>query len=159
MAARAPSATQTFLFSDIEGSTRLLDSLGREAYTRVLERQAAIMRAAIAKHGGREEGTEGDSFFVVFDGALEAVNAAVDVQRALAAEPWAPGVDVQVRMGLHAGEASTSAAGLVGIDVNRAARIAPPPTAARSWSRTRSARWSSPTSTPGSRFGASATTG
>ena len=61
---------------------------------------------------------------MVFDGALEAVNAAVDVQRALAAEPWAPGVDVQVRMGLHAGEASTSAAGLVGIDVNRAARIA-----------------------------------
>ena len=82
------------------------------------------MREALAKHGGREEGTEGDSFFVVFDNALEAVGAAVDAQRALAAEPWPPGAEVNVRMGLHAGEASTSAAGLVGLDVNRAARIA-----------------------------------
>ena len=124
MAVRSPAATLTFLFSDIEGSTRLLDSLGSEAYTQVLERQAAIMRAAIAAHGGREEGTEGDSFFVVFDSAIEAVEAAVEAQRALAAEPWPPGVEVNVRMGLHAGEASSSAAGLVGIDVNRAARIA-----------------------------------
>ncbi len=124
MVARAPAATLTFLFSDIEGSTRLLDALGSEAYTRVLERQAAIMREALAKHGGREEGTEGDSFFVVFDSALEAVGAAVDAQRALAAEPWPPSAEVTVRMGLHAGEASTSAAGLVGLDVNRAARIA-----------------------------------
>ncbi len=124
MAVRAPAATLTFLFSDIEGSTRVLEALGSEAYTRVLERQAAIIREAIAKHGGREEGTEGDSFFVVFDNALEAVGAAVDAQRALAAEPWPPGGEITVRMGLHAGEASTSAAGLVGLDVNRAARIA-----------------------------------
>ncbi|HEX3265809.1 MAG TPA: adenylate/guanylate cyclase domain-containing protein, partial [Candidatus Limnocylindrales bacterium] len=124
MAVRAPAATLTFLFSDIEGSTRLLDELGSEAYTTVLERQAAIMRAAIAAHGGREEGTEGDSFFVVFDSAIEAVEAAVEAQRALAAEPWPPDVEVNVRMGLHAGEASSSAAGLVGLDVNRAARIA-----------------------------------
>ena len=124
MAVRAPAGTLTFLFSDIEGSTRLLEALGSESYTRVLERQAAIMREALAKHGGREEGTEGDSFFVVFDSALDAVGAAVDAQRALAAEPWPPGGEVTVRMGLHAGEASTSAAGLVGLDVNRAARIA-----------------------------------
>ena len=124
MAARAPAATLTFLFSDIEGSTRTLDTLGSEAYTTVLERHAAIMRAAIANHGGREQGTEGDSFFVVFDNALDAVAAAVEAQRALATEPWPPGGEVTVRMGLHAGEASTSAAGLVGIDVNRAARIA-----------------------------------
>ncbi|HET9852284.1 MAG TPA: adenylate/guanylate cyclase domain-containing protein [Candidatus Limnocylindrales bacterium] len=124
MAVRAPAATLTFLFSDIEGSTRLLDSLGSEAYTTILERQAAIMRAAIAAHGGREEGTEGDSFFVVFDNALDAVQAAVEAQRALATEPWPPDVEVTVRMGLHAGEASSSAAGLVGLDVNRAARIA-----------------------------------
>jgi predicted ATPase/class 3 adenylate cyclase len=124
MAARAPAATLTFLFSDIEGSTRLLDALGSTAYTQVLERQAAIMRAAIARHGGREEGTEGDSFFVVFDSALAAVEAAVDAQRALGEEPWPPGGEVAVRMGLHAGEATTSAAGLVGLDVNRAARIA-----------------------------------
>ena len=119
-----PTGALTFLFSDIEGSTRLLDSLGSAAYTGVLERQAAILRAAFARHAGREENTEGDSFFVVFDSALEAVLAAVEAQRALAAEPWPPGVEVKVRMGLHAGEASTSAAGLVGLDINRAARIA-----------------------------------
>lgn len=124
MAARAPAATLTFLFSDIEGSTRLLDALGSKAYTRVLERQAAIMRAALMKHGGREEGTEGDSFFVVFDSAVAAVEAAVEAQRALASEPWPTGGEVTVRMGLHAGEASTSAAGLVGLDIHRAARIA-----------------------------------
>jgi predicted ATPase/class 3 adenylate cyclase len=122
--ASAPPGTLTFLFSDIEGSTRLLDELGSDAYTTVLERQAAILRAAFEHHGGREEGTEGDSFFVVFDTAIAAVRAAVEAQRALATEPWPPGVEVNVRMGLHAGEASTSAAGLVGLDINRAARIA-----------------------------------
>jgi len=116
--------TRTFLFSDIEGSTRLLNELGSDAYKMVLERQAALMRVAIAEHQGHEEGTEGDSFFVVFDSAVEAVTAAVEAQRALAAEPWPPGVEVNVRMGLHSGEAASSAAGLVGIDVNRAARIA-----------------------------------
>jgi predicted ATPase/class 3 adenylate cyclase len=118
------TGTQTFLFSDIEGSTRLLDSLGSAAYTAVLERQASILRAAFERHGGREENTEGDSFFVVFDNAVEAVLAAVESQRALAAEPWPDGIEVNVRMGLHAGEASGSAAGLVGLDINRAARIA-----------------------------------
>ncbi|HJP89724.1 MAG TPA: tetratricopeptide repeat protein [Candidatus Limnocylindrales bacterium] len=118
------AGTLTFLFSDIEGSTRLLDTLGREAYTAVLERHAAIMRAAMATHGGREQNTEGDSFFVVFDGAGEALEAAIEAQRGLASERWPDGVDLSVRMGLHTGEASESAAGLVGIDVNRAARIA-----------------------------------
>ena len=117
-------ATRTFLFSDIEGSTRLLDELGPAAYTTVLETQASLLRAAFAAHGGKEENTEGDSFFVVFDSALAAVEAAVDGQRALAVEAWPPGVEVNVRMGLHAGEASESAAGLVGLDINRAARIA-----------------------------------
>jgi predicted ATPase/class 3 adenylate cyclase len=118
------TGTLTFLFSDIEGSTRLLDELGNVSYTAVLERQAAILRRAFANHGGREEGTEGDSFFVTFDGAREALLAAVEGQRALAGEAWPDGVEVRVRMGLHAGEATTSAAGLVGIDINRAARIA-----------------------------------
>jgi predicted ATPase/class 3 adenylate cyclase len=126
MAARAPAtaSTLTFLFSDIEGSTRLLEMLGSAAYTAVLERQAELLRAAFVAHGGREEATEGDSFFVVFDSAVDAVMAAVDAQRALAAEPWPEGVELNVRMGLHAGEASESAAGLVGLDINRAARIA-----------------------------------
>ena len=116
--------TRTFLFSDIEGSTRLLDELGSDAYKAVLERHAALLRAAFVAHGGREESTEGDSFFVVFDSAVEAVGAAVEAQRALAGETWPTGVEINVRMGIHAGEASSSAAGLVGIDVNRAARIA-----------------------------------
>ncbi|HEY4226759.1 MAG TPA: adenylate/guanylate cyclase domain-containing protein [Candidatus Limnocylindrales bacterium] len=114
----------TFLFSDIEGSTRLLDDLGSTAYIAVLERHDALLRAAFARHGGREESTEGDSFFVLFDSAREAVLAAVESQRDLAAEPWPDGVEVRVRMGLHAGEASASAGGLVGLDINRAARIA-----------------------------------
>ena len=118
------TGTLTFLFSDIEGSTRLLDELGSTAYTVVLERQAAILRAAFANHGGREENTEGDSFFVLFDSARDALLAAIDGQRALAAEAWPDGIEVRVRMGMHAGEASSSAAGLVGIDINRAARIA-----------------------------------
>lgn len=118
------TGTLTFLFSDIEGSTRLLDALGPVAYTSVLERQAAILRAAFMRHGGREEGTEGDSFFVLFDNPREALLAAVEGQRGLAGEAWPAGVEVQVRMGLHAGEATESAAGLVGIDINRAARIA-----------------------------------
>jgi predicted ATPase/class 3 adenylate cyclase len=116
--------TLTFLFSDIEGSTRLLDELGSSRYTAVLERQAAILRSAFANHGGREENTEGDSFFVIFDGAHDAVLAAIEGQRALATEAWPDGIEVRVRMGLHAGEATSSAAGLVGIDINRAARIA-----------------------------------
>lgn len=119
----AKAGTLTFLFSDIEGSTRLLDTLGSAAYTTVLERQAGLLRAAFARHGGREENTEGDSFFVVFDSAIDAVMAAVEGQRALAAEPWPSGVDINVRIGIHAGEATASAAGLVGLDINRAARI------------------------------------
>ncbi|HEY8239337.1 MAG TPA: adenylate/guanylate cyclase domain-containing protein, partial [Candidatus Limnocylindrales bacterium] len=118
-----PSGALTFLFSDIEGSTRLLDALGSEPYTHILERQAALLRGAFTRHDGREENTEGDSFFVVFDSALEAVLAAVEGQRALATEAWPAGVELNVRMGLHSGEASTSAAGLVGLDINRAARI------------------------------------
>lgn len=118
------TGTLTFLFSDIEGSTRLLDELGSTRYTAVLERHAAILRGAFARHGGREENTEGDSFFVLFDGPREAVEAAIEGQRGLTAEAWPDGVEVRVRMGIHAGEASASEAGLVGIDINRAARIA-----------------------------------
>jgi predicted ATPase/class 3 adenylate cyclase len=114
----------TFLFSDIEGSTRLLDELGSTAYGAVLERHKAILRAAFSRHGGREQGTEGDSFFVIFDSAHEAVLAAAESQRDLAVEPWPDGIEVMVRMGLHAGEASASATGLVGLDIHRAARIA-----------------------------------
>jgi predicted ATPase/class 3 adenylate cyclase len=119
----ASGGVVTFLFSDIEGSTRLLDALGPADYTAVLERHRAILRAAFARHGGREQGTEGDSFFVIFDSAREAVLAAVESQRELAAEAWPGGAEVSVRIGLHSGEASASAAGFIGLDIHRAARI------------------------------------
>jgi predicted ATPase/class 3 adenylate cyclase len=124
MDAGTPAGTLTFLFSDIEGSTRLEQTLGTAAYTRVLERHRELLRAAFAAHGGAEEGTEGDSFFVVFGSAGDAIGAAVEGQRALAREPWPEDGEVRVRIGLHAGEAARSGGSLVGLDINRAARIA-----------------------------------
>jgi class 3 adenylate cyclase len=152
------TGTLTFLFSDIEGSTRLLDELGSSAYTAVLERQASILRGAFAAHGGREENTEGDSFFVLFDSAQEAVLAAIDGQRLLATEAWPDGIEIRVRMGLHAGEATTSAAGSSAS--TSTGRPASPPrrTAARSSSPRRSARSRRRTSTGRSRSAGSATT-
>ena len=116
--------TQAFLFSDIEGSTRLEQDLGTAAYTPLLERHRALLRAAFEANGGTEEGTEGDSFFVVFGSARDALAAAVAGQRALGVEPWPPDAAIRVRMGLHAGEATRAGGSLVGLDINRAARIA-----------------------------------
>jgi predicted ATPase/class 3 adenylate cyclase len=118
-----PTGTVTFLFTDIEGSTRLLQSLGSD-YPALLARHHAIIRAAIAAHGGSEVSTEGDSFFVAFPSAAGAVRATVDAQRALNAEAWPAERSVAVRMGLHTGEGTIGADGYVGIDVHRAARIA-----------------------------------
>jgi hypothetical protein len=98
-----PGGIVTLLFSDIEGSTVLLGRLGK-AYGQALSAQRAIMRAAIAGSRGRELGTEGDSFFVVFSSAADAVRCCVAAQRALADHDWPGGVAVRVRMGLHAGE-------------------------------------------------------
>jgi predicted ATPase len=111
------------LFTDIEGSTRLLRSLG-DRYREVLSDQRTIIRAAIAAHGGHEMGTEGDSFFVVFSSAMPAVNAAVDAQRALATHEWPLDATVRVRMGLETGEPVRHEDNYMGIDVHRAARIA-----------------------------------
>ena len=118
-----PTGTVTFLFSDIEGSTRLATE-HVAAWPGILERHREIMRAAFEPAGGVEAGTEGDSFFVVFPGAPDAVTAAVDAQRALAAEPWGPGTEVRVRMGMHTGEAGFSASTYAGLNVHRASRIA-----------------------------------
>ena len=114
----------TFLFSDIEGSTRLELSLGTERYAVLRERHRELLRAAFAANGGREQSTQGDSFFVLFDSARAAVHAAIEGQRSLAHEPWPDDVEVLVRMGLHAGEALLGGGDVVGYDVNRAARIA-----------------------------------
>lgn len=118
-----PTGTVTFLFTDIEGSTQLLQSLG-EGYDVVLSTHHAILREAFAAHGGTEVGTEGDSFFVVFAGARAGIDAAVAAQRGLAAHEFPNGVKVRVRMGIHTGEGRLVDGNYRGIDVHRAARIA-----------------------------------
>jgi predicted ATPase/class 3 adenylate cyclase len=116
------SESATFLFTDIEGSTRLLDRLG-ERYDELFEAHCRLLREAFAGEAGREIGTSGDSFFVVFERPAGALAAASAAQRALAAYRWPEGVEVRVRMGIHSGEARRAGDGYVGLDVHRAARI------------------------------------
>jgi predicted ATPase/class 3 adenylate cyclase len=118
-----PTGTVTMLFSDIEGSTVLLGRLGHR-YGEALSAQRTVLRTAVSQWRGRELGTEGDSFFVVFGSAADAVACCAAAQRALAARDWPAGAEVRVRMGLHTGEPSRHEDGYVGIDVHRAARIA-----------------------------------
>ncbi len=113
----------TFLFTDIEGSSRLEQRVGTGVYATLLERHRELLRAAFAARGGTEHGTAGDSFFVVFPTAAGAIAAAVAGQRALDAEPWPDEAAIRVRIGIHTGEAERSGADIVGIDINRAARI------------------------------------
>jgi predicted ATPase/class 3 adenylate cyclase len=117
-----PSGTVTFLFTDIEGSTRLVQSLG-DGYDDLLAEHCRIIRGAIETHGGTEVGTEGDSFFAVFASAPQAVAAAAAAQRDLAAERWPQDATVKVRMGLHTGEGRLGGDNYIGLDVHRAARI------------------------------------
>jgi DNA-binding NarL/FixJ family response regulator/class 3 adenylate cyclase len=118
-----PTGTVTFLFADIEGSTRLAQDLG-SGWPPLLERHRRIARAAWAEHHGTEVLTEGDSFFVVFERPIDAVQAAVAAQRGLAAEQWPPAATIRVRIGLHTGEGLISGGSYVGLDVHRASRIA-----------------------------------
>ncbi|HEY7599106.1 MAG TPA: adenylate/guanylate cyclase domain-containing protein, partial [Candidatus Limnocylindrales bacterium] len=118
-----PTGTVTFMFTDIEGSTRLVQALG-ERYPPLLARHHALLRAAISGAGGVEVSTEGDAFFAAFDSAAAAIAAAVSAQRALAAEEWPADAPVRVRMGLHSGAGETLDQTYVGLDVHRAARIA-----------------------------------
>ncbi len=118
-----PAGTITMLFSDIEGSTALLRRLG-DRYVEALSAQRALLRGVFADYGGREMGTEGDSFFVVFGSAADAVRCCVAAQRALSSHDWPGGIPVRVRMGLHSGEPVRHEDGYVGLDVHRAARIA-----------------------------------
>jgi predicted ATPase/class 3 adenylate cyclase len=112
-----PSGTVTFLFTDVEGSTKLLHELG-DAYAEVLEEHRRVLRDAFAQHGGIEVDTQGDAFFVAFGRARDALEAAGDAQEALSSGR------LGVRMGLHTGEPLLTEEGYVGIDVHRAARIA-----------------------------------
>ena len=116
--------TFTFLFTDIEGSTALLRRLGEGLYGQVLADHHALVRSGLAAHGGREVDTQGDAFFAVFSSPRACVAAVLEMQQTLAAHAWPGGEQVRVRMGLHTGEASQTAVGLVGLDVHRAARVA-----------------------------------
>jgi predicted ATPase/class 3 adenylate cyclase/DNA-binding CsgD family transcriptional regulator len=117
-----PTSTITLLFTDIEGSTRLLQRLG-ERYSEVLAECRHLLRGVFEHWHGHEVDTQGDAFFVVFARAAEAVSAAVEAQRALAAHAWPEGIEVRVRMGLHTGEPSLVTEGYTGVDVHQAARI------------------------------------
>src|SRR5688572_10495381 len=98
-----PTGTVTFLFTDIEGSTRLLQEL-EDRYRDVQDRHTTILRQTIAEHDGVEVRTEGDSFFAAFRTPSQALGAAVAAQRTLAAQRWAHGSPLRVRIGLHTGE-------------------------------------------------------
>ena len=117
-----PTGTVTLLFTDIEGSTSLLQQLG-ERYASVLGECRDLLRAAFREYRGYEVDTQGDAFFVAFARATDAISAAVATQHALASHPWPEGVAIRVRMGMHTGEPELSFEGYVGLDVHRAARI------------------------------------
>ncbi|HAE84056.1 MAG TPA: adenylate/guanylate cyclase domain-containing protein, partial [Ktedonobacter sp.] len=119
---KLPTGTVTLLFTDIEGSTRLLQQLG-ERYASVLEECRTLLRTVFLESHGHEVDTQGDAFFVAFARATDAVSAAVAAQYALAAHTWPEGMMVHVRMGLHTGEPQLSSVGYVGLDVHHAARI------------------------------------
>src|SRR5438876_5052895 len=117
-----PTGTITLLFTDIEGSTLLLQQLG-EQYSHVLAQCRQLLHAAFQPFHGHEVDTQGDSVFFAFARATDAVSAAVAAQRTLASHPWPEGAVVRVRMGLHSGEPERTADGYVGLDVHLAARI------------------------------------
>lgn len=117
-----PTGTVTFLFTDIEGSTGLVRSL-RDDYPAMLGIHHRLLREAAERHGGEEVDNQGDAFFFTFPRARDAIEAAVDSQRALALQTWPAEAVVRVRMGIHTGEPGRTATGYHGIGVVRAARI------------------------------------
>ena len=119
---RLPSGTVTFVFTDIEGSTRLVRNLG-EGYTLALDRHRQILREAWRSNGGHEVDTEGDSFFVAFDAPADAIIACAAGQLALGAEPWPAASQVRVRMGVHSGIAIPHGRDYVAFAVHQAARV------------------------------------
>jgi predicted ATPase/class 3 adenylate cyclase len=123
--AHHPDTQLTILFTDIEGSTELLEILGNE-FEEVLDRHLSLLRSAILKSGGKEVDVHGDAYFAVFKISSDAVAAAVTAQRSLFAENWPKQAQVRVRMSLHTGnprQVSRPPLGYVGLDVHRAARI------------------------------------
>lgn len=119
-----PSGLVTFLFTDIEGSTALVQKLGTADYQRILTEHSTLLRGAVEAADGHEFGSEGDAHFFVFATSEAALRAAVDGQRALTAHPWPAGAEIRVRMGIHSGRPERHGDNYVGVDLNRAARIA-----------------------------------
>jgi predicted ATPase/class 3 adenylate cyclase len=117
-----PSGTLTFLFADIEGSTGIVERIG-DSYADLLHRYHELIGGAVAARDGMVVDREGDGMFCVLDDAVAGAEAAVDIQRALAAGPLGSGVTVRARIGLHTGRAEVATDGYVGLDVHRAARI------------------------------------
>jgi predicted ATPase/class 3 adenylate cyclase len=117
-----PTGTVTFLFTDIEGSTALLQRLGDD-YATVLTDHHRLLRHAFGERGGVEVDAAGDGLYFAFPSARSALVAGIEAQRAVAAHEWSSGAAVAVRMGMHTGEARSGEGGYVGIDVHRAARI------------------------------------
>ena len=115
--------TVTFMFTDIEGSTSLLKTLGRDRYGELLADHQRLLREVFAAHRGDEIETQGDAFFVAFRSASDALAAATAIQRALAAHAWPDEKDVRVRIGVHSGEAAATGERYLGISVHRAARV------------------------------------
>ena len=118
-----PSGVLTLLFTDIEGSTRLIRALPAQDSLAAFALHGQVLRDVVQRYGGYEQRTEGDSFFLVFQDASVAVAAAADAQRLLAAQSWPGGLPVRVRMGLHTGEPTPVDGDYFGLDVHRAARI------------------------------------
>jgi len=113
-----PTGTVTFLFTDVEGSTKLLHALGAEAYADALATHRRLLRDAFTAHGGVEVDTQGDAFFVAFPTAPGALAAAAQAREALAEGP------IRVRMGIHTGTPLVADEGYIGADVHKGARIA-----------------------------------
>ena len=126
----------TFVFTDIEGSARLVKVL-RERYAQVLAGHRRLVRAAVAACGGREVDAQGDAFFAVFASARQAVLCALEIQRALAARDWPGGARVRVRVGVHTGQAVPAGAGIRGWRCTGRRGSARRRGAGRCWSRSR----------------------
>ena len=120
--AEAPKGTVTLLFTDIEGSTRLLQRTG-DAYADLLADHRRVLAEVFARHGGTVVDSEGDAFFVAFGSVNDAAAAAADAQRALSRHDWPAEKEIRVRMGLHTGEPRLVEGRYVGLDVHRAARV------------------------------------
>ncbi len=122
VARELPTGTLTFLFTDIEGSTRLLHEVG-ERYGDLLEAHRRLVRATVTAHGGVEFGTGGDAVFAVFESCSAAVAAAAEAQRAISAHPWPENITMKVRMALHSGDAQVIDNDYVGVPLHVVARL------------------------------------